>query len=277
MGRCSITRISLSPSLEADLAVVDCRLEQEVACGLLLEELRSRQTPVIVLVEMGQQSDIRQRDGLMVLRVSKPIKNSDLIGALQSGLSKEALAELGLAEMEPDELQEAEARERAEAKRVAEQLAKEEMAKAEAASVWGTPKKGKTLATEHPAKILLVEDIPLNQQIATMMLNDLGYEVDVAENGQEGVEKVNACKEGYDLIFMDLQMPVMGGVDATREIRGNFQLPKQPVIIAMTGNTLPGVRESCREAGMDDYLSKPVSLEDLTHAIKTTYAQPMAA
>jgi CheY-like chemotaxis protein len=71
----------------------------------------------------------------------------------------------------------------------------------------------------------------------------------------------------YDIIFMDLQMPVMGGIDATREIRGNFLLKQQPAIIAMTGHALTGVREACREAGMNDFLAKPVSLDDFRKCI----------
>jgi CheY-like chemotaxis protein len=79
------------------------------------------------------------------------------------------------------------------------------------------------------------------------------------------VEKVN--QNQYDIIFMDLQMPVMGGVEATREIRGNFLLKQQPAIIAMTGHALTGVKETCKAAGMNDFLTKPVSMEDFKRTI----------
>lgn len=72
---------------------------------------------------------------------------------------------------------------------------------------------------------------------------------------------------GYDIVFMDLQMPVMGGIDATRAIRGNFQLKHQPAIIAMTGHALTGVKEECREVGMNAFLTKPVSLDDFRRVI----------
>jgi signal transduction histidine kinase/CheY-like chemotaxis protein len=125
---------------------------------------------------------------------------------------------------------------------------------------------GTTFADQYPARILLVEDQPLNQKISSMLLQRLGYSVvDIANHGQEAVDMVSQTQ--YDIIFMDLQMPVMGGTDATREIRGNFLLKHQPAIIAMTGHALTGVREACREAGMNDFLSKPVSLDDFRRSI----------
>lgn len=125
-----------------------------------------------------------------------------------------------------------------------------------------TPASGSTFASQHPGRILLVEDQPMNQKLTKLMLSRLGYEhVDLAENGREAVELVH--QKDYDLILMDLQMPVMGGQDATREIRGNFLLKRQPVIVAVTGYALSGVRESCIEAGMNEFLTKPVSLDGL--------------
>lgn len=128
---------------------------------------------------------------------------------------------------------------------------------------------GPTFAQEHPARILLVEDQPMNQKLARMMLARLGYEgVDLAENGREAVEM--ASRNQYDLIFMDLQMPELGGQDATRAIRGNFMLKHQPVIVAVTGHALSGVREECMSAGMNGFVTKPVSLDALREAIVRT-------
>lgn len=125
---------------------------------------------------------------------------------------------------------------------------------------------GDSFARQHPATILLVEDQPLNQKIACMLLQRLGYtKVDIANNGQEAVDI--SASNSYDIVFMDLQMPVMGGIDATRAIRGNFNLKKQPSIIAMTGHALVGVKEECREVGMNAFLTKPVSLDDFRRAI----------
>lgn len=130
---------------------------------------------------------------------------------------------------------------------------------------------GENFAAQNPARFLLVEDQPLNQKISTMLLQRLGYgKVDIANNGQEAVEKVG--QGTYDIVFMDLQMPVMGGIDATRAIRGNFQLKHQPAIIAMTGHALTGVKEECREVGMNAFLTKPVSLDDFRRVIPPALA-----
>jgi len=125
---------------------------------------------------------------------------------------------------------------------------------------------GDSFAKLHPARILLVEDQPLNQKIAVMLLQRLGYTgIDIANNGQEATQM--SGDGGYDLIFMDLQMPVMGGIDAAKTIRSNFQLKNQPAIIAMTGHALTGVKEECKAAGMNAFLTKPVSLDDFRRAI----------
>ncbi|MCB1065962.1 MAG: response regulator, partial [Verrucomicrobiae bacterium] len=125
-------------------------------------------------------------------------------------------------------------------------------------------------ADRYPARILVVEDVPMNQKIVCMVLKKLGYKVvTIAENGREGVDDV--FNGGIDLVFMDLQMPVMGGIEATQLIRDNFDLPRQPAIIALTGHALSGVKESCFAAGMDGYLTKPVSIDDVKNAIIETH------
>lgn len=139
-------------------------------------------------------------------------------------------------------------------------------------------------AERYPARILIVEDVPMNQKIVGMVLKKLGYQsVTFAENGREGVDAV--VNGGIDLVFMDLQMPVMGGIEATQIIRSTYNLPRQPVIIALTGHALSGVKESCFEAGMDGYLTKPVSIDDVKGAIEDSHhalsgqrqAEPAAA
>lgn len=128
-----------------------------------------------------------------------------------------------------------------------------------------TPKGG-DFAKVYPAKILIVEDVMMNQKIAGMVLEKLGYTgIEFANNGRKGVERVN--QGDIELVFMDLQMPVMGGLDATEAIRQNFNLPRQPVIIAMTGHALAGVRDSCIAGGMNGFVAKPISLADVRTAI----------
>ena len=123
-----------------------------------------------------------------------------------------------------------------------------------------------SFAAQHPARILLAEDQPLNQKIAVMLLHRLGYtEVDVANDGREAIEKADGGN--YDLVFMDLQMPDMGGMEAARLIRTNIPPARQPVIIAMTGHAFTSVRDECMDAGMNAFLTKPVSLDDLRKII----------
>jgi len=112
---------------------------------------------------------------------------------------------------------------------------------------------------KHSVRILLVEDNPVNQKLATFMLSKAGYKLTVAGNGEEAVRVFTENPGAFDLIFMDVQMPVMDGFEATREIRrqGFKEIP----IIAMTAESMQGDRERCLEAGMDDYVSKPIKRE----------------
>jgi len=112
---------------------------------------------------------------------------------------------------------------------------------------------------QYPLRILIAEDNRVNQKLAMRVLSKLGYNPDIAEDGKEVLEMVSQTK--YDLILMDVQMPEMDGLEATRMIR--LCLEVQPVIIAMTANSMQGDREECLRAGMDDYISKPVHLEEL--------------
>ncbi|MDF1738261.1 MAG: ATP-binding protein [Verrucomicrobiales bacterium] len=125
-------------------------------------------------------------------------------------------------------------------------------------------------ADRYPARVLIVEDVIMNQKIAGMVVERLGYEnVEFASNGEEGAARVN--RGDIDLVLMDLQMPVMGGLDATKFIRNNFGLPRQPVIIAVTGHALAGVRDQCLEHGMDGFITKPISLDDVKTAIAESF------
>jgi CheY-like chemotaxis protein len=114
-------------------------------------------------------------------------------------------------------------------------------------------------ASQYPLKILVAEDNPVNQKIATKILNKLGYEPLVAENGKEALEMVS--HDQFDMILMDVQMPEMDGLEATRMIRTCLDV--QPIIIAMTANVMQGDRDECMQAGMDDYISKPINIEEL--------------
>jgi PAS domain S-box-containing protein len=122
------------------------------------------------------------------------------------------------------------------------------------------------LAEVIPVKILLVEDNPVNQTLAKRMLGKLGYVPDLAENGRVAVEIVGSGP--YDLVFMDVLMPDVDGLEATRRIVSGRDLRDRPVIIAMTANAMEGDKEQCLAAGMDDYISKPVRIDDFRRMIE---------
>ena len=117
---------------------------------------------------------------------------------------------------------------------------------------------------EHPLRLLIAEDNPVNQRIALKILTKLGYGPELARNGKEVLEMVS--HENYDLILMDVQMPEMDGLEATRMLRRCLEI--QPIIIAMTANVMQGDRDDCIQAGMDDYISKPIELTELTEQLR---------
>jgi PAS domain S-box-containing protein len=120
-------------------------------------------------------------------------------------------------------------------------------------------------ATESTLRVLVVEDNAINQKVAVRMLARLGVRADVAGDGVEAVEAVE--RQHYDVVFMDVQMPELDGIAATRRIRETMPPDAQPRIVAMTASVLKGDREACVEAGMDDYVGKPVRLQDLADAL----------
>ena len=116
-----------------------------------------------------------------------------------------------------------------------------------------------------PLRILLAEDNPANQRVALLMLERLGYRAEVATTGRQVLERLD--RAAYDLILMDVQMPELDGLEATRAICGRWPSSERPRIVAMTAEAMAGDREACLGAGMDDYIVKPVRLEELQRAI----------
>ncbi|MFN8543130.1 MAG: response regulator [Candidatus Binatia bacterium] len=121
------------------------------------------------------------------------------------------------------------------------------------------------LAQRMPLHVLLAEDNRMNQLVALKTLEKMGYRADVAANGLEVLEALE--RQAYDVILMDVQMPEMDGLEATRQIRARWPAERQPAIIAMTAHAMQGDREACLAAGMDDYVAKPVRLDDLVEAL----------
>jgi CheY-like chemotaxis protein len=211
----------LSVNSSIELVVVEMQMPE--MNGLKVSELINARYPSLPIILLTVASDLesKQRADLFSAVVFKPVKYNHLSQHILTALIHKAQG---------------------------------------AADVSGsTPKFSSDFAKKYPLKILIAEDNKINQKMAIKVLSKLGYNPDVSQNGNEVLEEVSKVK--YDLIFMDVQMPEMDGLEATRMIR--LCLTVQPVIIAMTANAMQGDREECMQAGMDGYLSKPVHLEDL--------------
>lgn len=136
---------------------------------------------------------------------------------------------------------------------------------------------GQTMAARYPFNILIVEDNDVNRRVLKNMLDKLGYQADVASNGQIAVQA--AAQKKYDVILMDIQMPVMDGVEATRHILANCPAAERPYIITVTAHALEGDREYYLSVGMNEYVSKPITMNKLVEVLyqAVKYHAPLAA
>ena len=134
------------------------------------------------------------------------------------------------------------------------------------------PKIDATLAQRHPLRILLAEDNVVNQKLALRLLLQMGYRADLAANGVEAIECIE--RQRYDVVLMDVQMPEMDGLEASRRINAKWPADKRPRIVAMTANAMQGDREECLAAGMDDYVTKPIRVAALVEALLRVEPRP---
>ena len=224
------------------IAILDYRLPDMTGetLGRAIKENPSLQkTPLVMLTSVGRRGDAkRMAEAGFTAYLVKPVSPSQLLDTLSTvwgtwiaGMSIELITRHTLAES---------------------QTAK-------------TTPATKTEKFKH-AHVLVVEDNIVNQKLVTRMLEILDCSVDVAANGLEAVELVK--KLTYDLVFMDCQMPEMDGYEATAEIRRYEDTSKHTPIIAMTAHTMQGDREKCLEAGMDDYVPKPIKKQSVSEMIK---------
>ncbi|MCG8420190.1 MAG: response regulator [Proteobacteria bacterium] len=222
-----------------DFAIIDAELP-DMGPIILAEKLRTRPAtrdlPLIALSSMGAP-DQGERSALFAKYLTKPVKSAALYDALVGAL-RQAQAE---AELTP--------------------AAPPVPASDAAASEYESD-----LAERIPLRILVAEDNDVNQRVALLMLERLGYRADLAGNGVEALQALE--RQPYDVILMDLQMPEMDGLKATQHIRENDALVGRPHIIAMTANALSETRERVLEAGMDDYISKPIRAREIVGALK---------
>jgi CheY-like chemotaxis protein len=128
------------------------------------------------------------------------------------------------------------------------------------------------MAARLPLRILVAEDNVVNQKVVVKMLGRLGYRVEVVNNGLEAVEAIG--RQRYDVLLLDVQMPIMDGFEAARRLRAAQAPAHRPRIVGMTALAMTGDRERCLEAGMDDYISKPVRPEELQRALERAAVTP---
>jgi CheY-like chemotaxis protein/HPt (histidine-containing phosphotransfer) domain-containing protein len=217
-----------------DLAILDMQLPEMDGAALAAAICTLRRVPrlpLIMLTSLGHDHHAEVEGvACFVAELTKPVKPSQLYDAIIGALTVEAEVDSAGAQSQ------------------SQPSAAEEI----------------SLATQLPLRILLAEDVVVNQKFALLALEEMGYTADVAANGQEVLTALE--RQPYDVILMDVQMPIMDGLEATQRIRALVMT--QPYIIAMTANAMQGDREVCLQAGMDDYISKPVYLEELRMALQ---------
>jgi signal transduction histidine kinase/DNA-binding response OmpR family regulator/nitrate/nitrite-specific signal transduction histidine kinase len=211
-----------------DLAIVDMHMPEMDGIALA-RQIRERNAtlPIVLFSSLGRR-EAGADDALFAAYLAKPVRQSQLFDTLVGILAQEAVQKAAPAAREPLRLDPA-------------------------------------MATRHPLRILLAEDNVVNQKLALRLLQQMGYRADLASNGLEAVESVQ--RQIYDAVLMDVQMPEMDGLDATREITSRWKPQMRPRIIAMTANAMQGDREMCVAAGMDDYLTKPIRVDQLVAAL----------
>jgi len=212
-----------------DLAILDMHMpgmDGVTLAGRIRKQRDAKSLPLVLFTSLGRR-EANVDANLFAAYLSKPIKPSQLFDTLAGLFAEQPAAEKRAA---PAKLQ-----------------MDPEMAK------------------NHPLRILLAEDILVNQKLALRLLQQMGYRADVASNGIEAVQSVE--RQPYDVILMDVQMPEMDGLEASRRICARWLRGQRPAIIAMTANAMQGDREMCLEAGMDDYVSKPIRPDELIKAL----------
>jgi signal transduction histidine kinase/CheY-like chemotaxis protein/signal transduction protein with GAF and PtsI domain len=229
------TALQMVGSERFDLAILDMHMPgiDGTALAARIREA-GHALPLVLFSSLGRRE---AADSLFAATLSKPLHQSQLFDTLVSLLGTEAAAGT--------------------APRAAAPAAK--------------PRIDAGMATRHPLRILLAEDNVVNQKLALRLLQQMGYRADVAGNGIEAIE---CCvRQPYDVVLMDVQMPEMDGLEASRRIVARWPNGERPRIIAMTANAMQGDREECLAAGMDDYVTKPIRVDALVEALMHAMAR----
>ena len=216
-----------------DLAIVDMHMPELDGIALARRLRAVDATMPIVLFSSLGRREVDDRDGLFAGHLSKPLHQSQLFDTLASLFARSPTT----------------------ANRIL----------ASAATL------DRGFASRHPLRILLAEDNAVNQKLALRLLQQMGYRADLASNGIEAVESVE--RQTYDVVLMDVQMPEMDGLEATRRIVRRRPNADRPRIVAMTANAMQGDRDACLAAGMDDYLTKPIRVDRLVQALADAHSR----
>jgi len=212
-----------------DAAILDMHMPgmDGVMLARKIRELPSP-LPLVLFTSLGRRES-GEGDGLFAATLAKPLRQSQLFDTLMTLLAHEA--------------------------------ADTATRPASAAK----PRIDPDMAARHPLRILLAEDNVVNQKLALRLLQQMGYRADLASNGVEAIESVQ--RQTYDVVLMDVQMPEMDGLEAAKAITSRWRTGERPRIVAMTANAMQGDREMCIAAGMDDYLTKPIRVDQLVDAL----------
>jgi len=223
----------LEAGAAVDLAIIDMHMPGMDGLALAREVHRLRPALPLVLFSSLGRREAGDTDGLFSAYLGKPLRQSQLFDTLASLLAHEQA---------PQPVQ-----------------------------AGAKPALDAGMAQRHPLRILLAEDNVVNQKLAMRLLQQMGYRADLASNGVEAIESV--ARQPYDVVLMDVQMPEMDGLEASREITRRWPHRQRPRIVAMTANAMQGDREACLEAGMDDYLTKPIRIDQLVEALNSVTAR----
>ena len=224
------------------IAILDYQMPEmdgEALARAIKADAKLRDTVLILLTSLGWPGDPeRLKDAGLATCLVKPVRQSQLLNALATAWSGHQGA------------------------------AAQPVRSAQPSSQQGGP------ARRH-ARVLVVDDNITNQKVASLMLEEMNCRVDVAANGREAIEMIELLP--YDLVFMDCEMPVMDGFEATAEIRKRHASKRRIPIVAVTAKAMQGDRERCLAADMDDYVSKPVMMDELEAALDRWVGKPALA
>ena len=252
--------LPINKGLPFDAAILDIRISgvngSEVGKRLKSAE-SSFNMPLVIMTSMGVKGDAAYFKSLgFSAYLHKPVIDKDLVAALSLVLQEGASDSPLITNHYVHDLQ----NQNQQSYQTAKVLTNNSPDKSRAID-----ESNNKLTSEQTKSILLVEDNKVNQQVAGFMLNKLGYDYELAENGVIAIEKLNQLDKSFDLVLMDCQMPQMDGFEATESIRAgkagenNRSVP----IIALTANAMEGDKQKCLDAGMDEYLAKPIQLDKL--------------